>query len=88
MKYPYYKNQIDTNPAARQDVLMPSVRRDVVQRHIRYTGPKIYNALPSEFRTTAEYKQLKSETKSCLRLGIDDEKKDVQKLTFENDLNQ
>nr|CAH7741230.1 unnamed protein product [Callosobruchus chinensis] len=46
MRYPYYKNnllhQIDTRTVARQDVLMPSVRRDVVQIHIRYTGPELY----------------------------------------------
>lgn len=69
MNYSYYKNnlnhQINTRTAARHDVLLPSVRCTVAQKHIGYVGPKIYNILPPQFRAS-RYKQIKSKVNSWI----------------------
>lgn len=54
IKVPYYKVNIDhnlnTRNAVSQNVQLPSVSLSAAQRHISFTGPKLYNALPLRFK--------------------------------------
>lgn len=69
LKTNYYKREIthelNTRNVARHNVIVPLVGSSATQRHLYFVGPKIYNLLPTCFRTK-EYFQIKNKLKEWL----------------------